>query len=94
VKTGLEAMAALMARLGDERVTISENERFWYWRSEHCPYCWQRTLREPVCYFTTGMLQEFFTWASSGRVYTVVELECRAAGAAACLFQIDKKALD
>ncbi len=94
VKTGLEAMAGLMARLGDEEVTISENEFSWFWSSRHCPYCWQRSNQQPVCHFTVGILQEFFSWVSSGRVYAVSELQCQACGAAACLFQIDKKAID
>jgi len=94
VKTGLNAMAVLMAQQGDEQVSVTENERCWYWRSQHCPYCWQRALNEPACYFTVGLLQEYFSWASSGREYSVSELECQAAGAAACLFQIDKKAID
>jgi hypothetical protein len=94
VKTGLDAIGRLMARLGDEQVCVTEDEHSWFWRSHNCPYCWQRALHEPACHFTAGLLQEFFAWVSSGRVYSVSELECRAAGAAACFFQISKKALD
>ena len=94
VKTGLDALAALMARLGHEQVSVSETERSWLWRSQNCPYCWQRSLPEPGCHFTAGLLQEFFAWVSSGRVYAVSEVECQGCGAQACLFQIDKKPLD
>ena len=83
-----------MGKIGDEQVSVVENDQNWTWRSQHCPLCWQRTSTEPVCHFTVGMLQEFLAWASSGRVYSVNEIECQAAGADACLFQIDKKALD
>jgi predicted hydrocarbon binding protein len=94
LKTGLEAMAGLMSRIGDEQVKIEETERYWSWNSTGCPMCWQRTELEPVCQFTVGLLQEFFTWASSGRLYSLNEVACQASGAPACVIQIDKKTLD
>ena len=94
ISSGLQSLADLMGRLGDEQVTIGELEHAWTWTAERCPHCWQRTATEPACQFPVGMLQEFFAWASSGRVYSVSEIECQATGADACLFQIEKKALD
>jgi predicted hydrocarbon binding protein len=94
LKTGLDALALLMSKIGDEQVSVVETDQAWIWRSQRCPLCWQRSSKEAVCHFTVGLLQEFFAWASSGRVYSVTETECQAAGADACLFQIDKKALD
>jgi predicted hydrocarbon binding protein len=94
LKTGLDALAGLMSKIGDEQVQVVENDQNWTWRSQHCPLCWQRSSNEPVCHFTVGLLQEFLAWASSGRVFSVNEIECQATGAEACLFQIDKKALD
>lgn len=94
LKTGLEGLAGLVAKIGDESVTVSEFESHWIWRVEHCPHCWQRKVEEPACQFPVGMLQEFFAWASSGRVYGIREIECSAAGGSACLIRIDKKALD
>ncbi len=94
LKTGLEALAGLMGKIGDEQVTVDEDERTWSWRSEGCPLCWGRVSHEPVCQFTVGLLQEFFTWASGGRVYSLSEVACQATGAPACLIKIDKKALD
>lgn len=94
LKTGLEALAGLMGRIGSEQVLISENEQQWIWQSQSCPLCWQRTVSQVVCHFTAGLLQEYFAWASSGRVFGVTEVECRAAGKPACLFVIDKKSFD
>ena len=94
LKTGLEALAGLMAKIGDESVTIGELESHWTWKAERCPHCWQRKVVDPACQFPVGMLQEFFAWASSGRVYGIHEIECMAAGGSACLIQISKKALD
>ncbi len=94
IKSGLQSLADLMGKLGDEQVTVGELEHAWTWTAERCPHCWQRTATESICQFPVGMLQEFFAWASSGRIYAIREVECLAAGGAACMIQINKKALD
>jgi predicted hydrocarbon binding protein len=94
LKTGLQALANLMGQMGDEIVTIGEIDDYWTWTAERCPYCWQRKSEEPACHFPVGLLQEFFSWASSGRVYGIHEVECMAAGGSTCMIQINKKALD
>jgi hypothetical protein len=48
----------------------------------------------PLCHLIAGTLQEFMSWAGSGRVYQVREVECAANGAEYCLFTIDMKPLD
>ena len=94
LKTGLEALAELMGNIGDESVKIGELKSSWTWSAERCPHCWRRQVDEPACQFPVGLLQEFFSWASSGRAYKIREIECKAAGGAVCLIHIDKKALD
>ncbi len=94
IKSGLQSLADLMGKLGDEQVTIGELEHAWTWTAERCPHCWQRSVAEPACQFPVGMLQEFFAWASSGRVYAIREVECLAAGGTVCMIQINKMALD
>lgn len=42
------------------------------------------------CSTFLGMLQEACTWAGSGKFYVSRESECQAAGAAECLFEVDK----
>jgi predicted hydrocarbon binding protein len=94
LKSGMEALGALMAKIGDEQVTVTEDDLNWTWSAQACPLCWGRTAHEPVCHFTVGLLQEYFAWASGGRVYSIHEVSCLASGGAACLIQIEKKALD
>ena len=48
----------------------------------------------PGCYFIVGILQEFLSTISGGKLFNVVETECRATGGAACIFRIDKQALE
>lgn len=94
LKTGLEAMARQLAVLMDTRITLEERESKWLWRVEDCPFCYQRSSDDSLCAFSVGLLQEFLSWVSAGRVYSVWEVECAAIGHPACVIQIDKQPLD
>lgn len=94
MQAGLHLLARQMATDCDDRITISDVDSHWVWRSERCPVCWGRKASAVSCYLTVGMIQEFFTWAGGGRFYRVIENECRASGASACTFWIEKKPLD
>ena len=94
MKTGLNLLAGQMASDCNDRITVSDTDTHWVWRSERCPVCWGRQASDVSCYLTVGLIQEFFAWAGSGRFYRVIENECRASGAAACTFWIEKKPLD
>ena len=94
LKKGLETLAILMGQIGDDQVFIEVQDKGWLWNSQCCPICWKRVSHEPACHFTVGLLQEFSSWASGGRVYAVTETRCRAKGDPVCLIQIEKKPLD
>jgi hypothetical protein len=91
--TGLERLAAILTERCGLQVSTSQDEQHWYWRVD--PYLntgLQPTC--PACYMVIGVLQEFMAWAAGGRSYPVREVSCHCTGADACLFQIEKKALD
>lgn len=93
LKTGLNGLAKTMNRHSDQRVTVVDAaERFDY-RVDGCPVCHGRETRRPICALTTGLLQEMLVLFSRGGEYRVVQSECRAMGAAACVFQIAKEPL-
>ncbi len=94
LKSGLEALGALMGKIGDEQVKVMEEDLRWSWNSQGCPLCWGRSASEPVCHFTVGLLQEYFAWASGGKIYSIREVGCHATGQEACTIHIEKKALD
>ncbi len=94
IKMGLEAMAKQFSILMDTPVTLADLETKWLWQVQDCPFCYQRSAEESLCSFTVGLLQEFMTWVSMGRVYSVWEVECGATGHPACILQIDKQPLD
>ena len=94
LKSGLAALARLFSDLEGGQVEIEQTETAWIWRSQKCPFCWQRKSNEPVCTFTVGLLQEFLAWNSGGKVFHVEEVECRAKSKPACVFRIDAQPLE
>ena len=94
VEVGLAALADIVAGTVHEKITVTDDGEHWVWRVEACRDCQPRLGAEPYCYALVGLIQEFASWASGGRFYRVAETECRASGANACLFLIDKSPLD
>lgn len=95
LKTGLAALAETLSVQCGVPVEASEISESWIFRIDQCPWCLHRPSEEnSVCYFIVGLLQEYFSWVSGGRYYEVREVECRAAGGVACVFQINKQPLD
>jgi len=91
---GLQSLAGLLSQLIGTEFAVEKDERGWRLRSTRCPFCYQREASESVCHFVLGLLQEYFAWAGSGKVYQVSEVECRATGGEACVFIIDKVPLN
>lgn len=94
IRHGLKALGRVLAGLYDQEIEVSDEITFWKWRMAACPFCWQRETKGPVCDFAVGVLQEYLSWASSGRFYMVEEVECLGAGGSACTIHIMKKPLD
>jgi predicted hydrocarbon binding protein len=94
VRAGLSALAAKVSELSCNRFIMTENPDAWLWQGSFCPVCWQRQSELPACYFIVGLLQEFLSIISGGKIFNVVETECRAVGGDACIFSIDKQVLE
>lgn len=66
----------------------------WIWQSGGCTECEERKSREPVCYFTEGLLQEFLSWCGGNKFYVVKEIGCRGQGERTCSYLIDPKPIE
>lgn len=93
LKLGLTAVARLFDQSSDQHTWIEEQPRHFTYHIQPCPICWQRHAREPLCYFTAGLLQEATHWFSSGQNFRVRQVFCCAMGHEACVFQIDREPL-
>ncbi len=92
VKVGLSTLATALADLSDQIAYVQEDGDKLIFTVEQCPECWHRTSESPICYGTTGMLQEALYWLSEGPQFTVDEIACVASGDEACTFVIVKQA--
>jgi predicted hydrocarbon binding protein len=54
-----------------------------------CPCCAGKQADAPMCWLWVGVLQESIHWLT-GRDFEVQEVECRAMGAPACVWEISK----
>jgi predicted hydrocarbon binding protein len=94
LRKGLIELANLLSQMTGTHFAVEKADHCWQLQAEQCPFCWQRDAGETVCHFLVGLVQEYFAWASSGKIYPVSEVECRAAGGEACIIQIEKSSLD
>ncbi len=94
VLVGLESMARILSREIGQNIQVQVFEKNWTWQIEVCPECWGWQSQTPACHFTVGLLQEFLSWMSGGKVYLVEETTCRAKGDPACSIRIDQTPLD
>ncbi len=46
------------------------------------------------CHFLTGFIKEYMTWVGSGKIFQVLESECRSNGDMNCIYNISKVPFD
>lgn len=94
VEAGLHSLGRMLSEAISGEVAVSDAGAYWKWQIETPLALQERPFPGPDCHMIAGFLQEFTSWAAGGRFYKISEIECRALGARACVFQIDKKPLD
>jgi len=72
------------------RGRFEETGDAWLHIVETCPMCAGKLAEEPMCWLFTGTLSESLKWLT-GKEFDIIETECRAAGAPACVWRISKK---
>jgi hypothetical protein len=90
ISAGARVFAELFNQFTDQKVRVEEDGNLLLWHIERCPLCWERHAQEPVCHLAVGLLQEALYWLSGGKVFTVEEKTCIAAGDETCTIVIDQ----
>ena len=94
VKLVLDSMAngynKLYAESGQElHFSVEDRGNHWAFISVECPLCAGKTSDQPMCWGRIGTLKEGVLWLT-GKEFDVEEVECRALGAPACVWEISK----
>ncbi|HLO31809.1 MAG TPA: 4-vinyl reductase [Anaerolineales bacterium] len=94
VKLVLDSMAngynKLYAENGQElHFSVEDRRDKWAFISVECPLCAGKAADLPMCWGRIGTLKEGLFWLT-GKEFDVEEVECRALGASACVWEVSK----
>jgi len=94
VKLVLDSMVngynKLYAENGQElHFSLEDRGNKWAFISVECPLCAGKAADLPMCWGRIGTLKEALSWLT-GKDFDVEEVECRALGAAACIWEVSK----
>ncbi|MBZ0278625.1 MAG: 4-vinyl reductase [Anaerolineae bacterium] len=95
VKMGLSAMLAgfkvISEKAGQEyKATIEDRGDKWAYIVETCHLCAGKHADSHICWMYEALIEEACRQVF-GKFYDVVEVECRAMGAPACVFEVPKQ---
>jgi predicted hydrocarbon binding protein len=91
LRIALHALAAIFTHFSDQESHLEETNSAFRFVVPNSPMCWGQEADRPICHPLVGLLQETARWAGNGRDFSVREVQCRAAGAEACVFIINKQ---
>jgi predicted hydrocarbon binding protein len=87
IQEGLRKQARAVGQ--DIRARVEDRGDKLAYIMEDCSMCAGKQADGPICWLFTGSLRESIHWLT-GREFEIVETECRAAGAPACVWEVPK----
>jgi hypothetical protein len=89
---GFGILTDFYRKLNDEQVVFSESNL------EYHLIMYSKTKENlnqyRGCHFLTGFIKEYMTWVGSGKIFQVLESECRSNGDLNCIYNISKVPFD
>jgi predicted hydrocarbon binding protein len=92
IKTGMENIQSGLQKIYkdvDLHQRLEDRGDKWAYIAELCPICAGKESDSHICWSWIGTLQESSLWLT-GKEFEIVEVECRAKGAPACVWEISK----
>ena len=94
LKMGMEAQIGgfkkLSQTVGEEYIAwVQDRGDKWAFVIQTCAMCAGKLSDQPICHLYTGTLLESTKWLT-GKDFDIQEVECRASGAPACVWEISK----
>jgi bacteriochlorophyll 4-vinyl reductase len=91
LKIGVPALARVLTHHSDQTHRAVDRGAYFVYIIDRCAVCWGQEAKTPLCHLTVGLLQEALSVFGRGQEFRVIQTECRAAGAATCVFRIEKE---
>jgi hypothetical protein len=91
LKIGVPALARGLTQHSDQTHRAADRGTYFDYIIERCAVCWGQEAKSPLCHLAVGLLQEACSVYGRGQEFRVLQTECRAAGATACVFRIEKE---
>jgi len=91
LKIGVPALARVLTQHSDQTHHVHDRGTYFDYAVERCAACWGQQAGSPLCHLNVGLLQEALSSFGRGQEFRVTQTECHAAGAAMCVFRIDKE---
>jgi hypothetical protein len=91
---GLQAAAGLWSELFTAKISVVDQGDYWVWqetepeKKNSCPHLSQN------CYFTIGLIQEYLSWMSGGKVFSVKKADPRVQEQVISCLRINKQPID
>jgi predicted hydrocarbon binding protein len=73
----------------DIQISIEDRGDKWAYIAETCPFCAGKESDSHICWTWIGALKESLMWFA-GKEFEVEEVACRALGAPACVWEVNK----
>lgn len=92
ISVGLDFFAKFFNTVSDQKVSVTEDDDFWYWNIHTCPMCTGRTADSPVCHLAVGVLQGALeNFVDKNAQYRITPTHCQAMGHETGIIAIDKE---
>lgn len=77
----------------DYRISLEDRGDRLAYVLQDCVFCAGKHCNRPMCMFLTGNLEGALHWLT-GETFHIEEVECRAMGAKACVWEINKQPVE
>lgn len=91
LKIGVPALARILTHHSDQTHRAIDRGIYFDYSIERCAVCWGQQAVSPMCFLAVGLLQEALSVFGRGQEFRVIQTECHATGATACVFRIEKE---
>lgn len=94
IMTGLQAAAKQWSELFTAKISVVDQGDSWFWQETELKMEKSSDKVSQNCYFTIGLLQEYLSWMSGGKVFSVKKCDLLGQEQVISSLKINKQPID